>query len=102
MGKVVDGEMILIDARKMVEKIWYKRPKLRPHIGLDEFVIMPNHIYRIYISWEKALLTLRRAVTLQALQKNSMANRSKGSISTIIRFCKYAVTKSVNELFDTR
>jgi REP element-mobilizing transposase RayT len=46
-GDIVDDEMILNDAGKMVEEEWLKLPDRFPNIQLHEFVVMPNHIHGI-------------------------------------------------------
>lgn len=42
-------EVIFEDARhkKIIEKYWFDLPRHYPHIELDEFVIMPNHVHGI-------------------------------------------------------
>lgn len=46
-GDISDGKMILNDAGLMAEKCWRDIPTHFPHVALDEFVIMPNHIHGI-------------------------------------------------------
>ncbi|MDF7818595.1 hypothetical protein P1X15_13350 [Runella sp. MFBS21] len=46
-GKIVDNQMILSDIGQIVHDNWYKIPQFSPHIVLDEFVVMPNHIHGI-------------------------------------------------------
>jgi REP element-mobilizing transposase RayT len=46
-GEVVDGKMILNDAGKMVERLWYSIRDDFQNIYLHEFVVMPNHIHGI-------------------------------------------------------
>ena|GEM_PF-93119 len=46
-GKIIDGEMELNDAGRMVEKCWYEIPAHFPHAQLDEFAVMPNHVHGI-------------------------------------------------------
>jgi len=46
-GKIVDGEMILNDAGKMVEKEWVDLKNRFPNIELHEFIVMPNHFHGI-------------------------------------------------------
>ena len=46
-GDIVDGNMILNDAGRFAEKCWTEIPAHFPHVALDEFVIMPNHIHGI-------------------------------------------------------
>ena len=46
-GRVVDGEMRLNGAGKMVRRVWDGMPERFPFIGLDEFVVMPNHVHGV-------------------------------------------------------
>jgi REP element-mobilizing transposase RayT len=46
-GAIVNGIMIMNDAGKMVQSVWYSLPQRFPTITLDQFQIMPNHIHAI-------------------------------------------------------
>ena len=46
-GKIVDGEMRINEWGKIAERCWLEIPQHYPNVSLDEFVIMPNHIYGI-------------------------------------------------------
>jgi len=48
-GEVVDGEMRWNDAGRMVNKCWYEIPAHFPHVELDAFVVMPNHVHGIIV-----------------------------------------------------
>jgi REP element-mobilizing transposase RayT len=48
-GDILDGKMILNDAGLTVEKCWNDIPAHFPHIELDEFVVMPNHVHGIIV-----------------------------------------------------
>jgi putative transposase len=48
-GEVIDGEMRLNDAGRMVVAEWERLPALFPNVVLDAFVVMPNHIHGIVI-----------------------------------------------------
>ena len=49
LGKVVNDSMELSAPGKIAKNNWLKIPYLRPNIGLDEFIIMPNHFHGIVI-----------------------------------------------------
>jgi putative transposase len=49
LGKVVDGEMALSDAGRMVQSVWEGLPGRFPTVELDQFVVMPNHIHGILV-----------------------------------------------------
>ena len=87
----------------MVRDAWVEIPVHFTHVGLDEFVVMPNHFHGIIIIG--APVMARHAVPLQrddATQHGDMENEQfskpvAGSIPTIIRSFKSAVTKRINE-----
>nr|WP_319396212.1 transposase [uncultured Desulfobacter sp.] len=46
-GKIIDGEMVLNDAGRMVDRIWHEIPDYYDKFITQEFVVMPNHIHGI-------------------------------------------------------
>ena len=46
-GEIVNQEMVLNDAGRMVTTVWYELPQRFSNIELIEYVIMPNHIHVI-------------------------------------------------------
>lgn len=107
-GEVVKGEMVLNDTGKIARDEWFKTAELRPYVKLyeDEFVIMPNHGHGI-IWIEDEVGTRRRRVQDWAEQRarqrraptdtiEEFGKPIKGSIPTIVRGYKSAVTYAVN------
>ncbi len=45
LGDVVDGEMKLSLIGNAVNDAWLWLPSQFPHVELDEFVVMPNHLH---------------------------------------------------------
>lgn len=48
-GEVVDGEMQLNLAGRMVQRVWEEMPVFYPGVETDAFVVMPNHIHGIVV-----------------------------------------------------
>lgn len=48
-GEVVDGAMSLGDYGRVVATMWQRIPRHFPHVGLDEWVVMPNHVHGIIV-----------------------------------------------------
>ncbi len=48
-GEILNGEMRLNEFGKMTQQCWLEIPHHFPHVKLDEFVIMPDHIHGIII-----------------------------------------------------
>jgi REP element-mobilizing transposase RayT len=46
-GDIVDGAMILGAPGQIVLEAWRELPEHYPHVRLDEFVVMPNHVHGI-------------------------------------------------------
>ena len=46
-GEIVNGGMVLNDAGRMAEQCWHNIPLHFPHVELDAFVVMPNHVHGI-------------------------------------------------------
>ncbi len=47
-GEIIDDDMQLNDAGRIVKTIWQEIPIHYPQVELDEFVIMPNHFHAIF------------------------------------------------------
>lgn len=80
-GEIIDGVMRLTPVGEIVHRFWSEIPEHFPNIGLDEFVIMPNHMHGIIIIHE--CVETQHAASLP----------KPGSLSTIIRSYKSAVTR---------
>lgn len=101
-GEVVNGEMVLNDIGKIAQDEWFKTAEIRPYVKLyeDEFVIMPNHGHGIIWIAEDAVGTRRRRIPTETIEK--FGKPVKGSIPTIVRSYKSAVTYAVNGMEDQR
>ncbi|MGB9773399.1 MAG: transposase [Bacteroidota bacterium] len=112
--------MQLSDCGRIAEQCWLEIPVHFPHVSLDEFVIMPNHVHGIIVINEmdnNMVVETRHAVSLQLLQSLQPLRQSdiaqnhpierfgkprRGTLSTIIRSYKSAVTKQINEMRKTK
>ncbi len=48
-GEIIEGEMVLNEAGKMVARWWDETENKFPHVELDEYVLMPNHLHGIVV-----------------------------------------------------
>jgi REP element-mobilizing transposase RayT len=46
---VANGKMVLNDLGKIIEQFWNEIPKHYPNVGLDYYIVMPNHVHGIII-----------------------------------------------------
>jgi len=51
-GNIVYGEMVLNEYGRIVESTWNDLINHNPNIGLDEFVVMPNHVHGIVVIFD--------------------------------------------------
>jgi hypothetical protein len=48
-GEVVDGEMCVSDAGRMIASVWNDIPVFYPGVETGAFIVMPNHVHGIII-----------------------------------------------------
>ena len=88
-GDIEKGKIKLNSLGKIAHDCWTEIPLHFPHIKLDVFVIMPNHIHGIL--WiEREIYT--------AYEKREYGKMIAGSIPCVIRSYKSSVTKNINQL----
>jgi len=51
-GKIVNGQMQLNDYGQIVQIEWLRTVDVRPHVEMDAFVVMLNHIHGIIVLTE--------------------------------------------------
>ena len=88
-GEVVNGEMVLNDFGKIADECWRAIPDHFPVVELGAYVVMPNHVHGIIVI-TNGRGTIYRAPTQEQFQKPVA-----GSIPTIIRTFKAAVTRRI-------
>ena len=88
-GEVMNGEMHLSAEGKLVQAQWEGLPAHFPHIDLDEFVVMPNHVHGIVLVTERPSY---------GLADRGLGTVAKGSIPVIVRSFKSAATREVRLL----
>lgn len=93
-GNIVDGVMVLNKYGKTVAGQWIKTSKIRDEIDLDEWIVMPNHFHGI-------LAIILRGTACRASTLERFGKPVSGSIPTVVRSFKSAVTKQINEICKT-
>jgi putative transposase len=48
-GEIVDGEVTLSPEGRVVAEEWGKLPRIFPHVALDEWIVMPDHMHGILV-----------------------------------------------------
>ncbi len=112
-GEVLNGGMRLNAYGEIAQACWEAISNHFRHVELDKFVVMPNHVHGILWIVRRVgahAVGARHAVPLRGIVPHTPLSRSSwerfgnpvaGSIPTVIRSFKSAVTKRVNELRGT-
>ena len=105
-GHVSSGQMVLNLLGEILRAEWLASALVRPHIELDAFVVMPNHVHGIIILGAKtatARATHRVAPTTDGTVAPSTKPHgpARDSIGAIIGQFKSITTKRINALRDT-
>ena len=109
-GQVIDDTMVLSKAGEIAASRWQAIPEHHPHVELDAFVIMPNHMHGIIVITDNvgtgpALSENTKQRTTQALSLQSQSQDNKSSkarsLSTIIGSYKSGVTRRIRNALNT-
>jgi REP element-mobilizing transposase RayT len=90
-GCIAEEKMLLNDAGKFANKCWLEIPEHFPHVTLDEFIVMPNHIHGIIIIDTMDNVGVQNFEPLH--KQNKYQQIIPKSIGSIIRGFKIGVTK---------
>jgi REP element-mobilizing transposase RayT len=96
-GKIENERVFLSVSGVFAEQCWREIPDHFPFIQIDEFVIMPNHVHGIIIIDSAPCRDVAGNVSTE-IKNDGMSKISpkKGTISSVIRSYKSAVTKAGN------
>ena len=103
-GAVVGGKMRVNAMGKIVQECWGEIPDHFPNVGVDDFVVMPNHVHGILFIHENnraatysiplAGARTRRGTIYRAPTKTEQFGKpTAGSLPTIVRTFKATVTR---------
>ena len=91
-GEVVQRRVNLSSAGQVANACWLEIPRCFPHVELDAFVVMPDHIHGIL-----CLVT----DPVESSRPRRFGDAVPGSLSTIVGTYKSEVTKRINAIRDT-
>jgi len=107
-GSVINSKMHLSEIGHIASQMWYEIPVHFPFIGLDAFVVMPNHIHGIIVinrSIGPSPVAALHATPLHPHDATHPANETmssispkSGSLSVVVRSYKSTVTKHAHKL----
>jgi putative transposase len=97
LGEVVNDVMRLNAWGRIVNDCWRAIPEHFPHAQGDYWVVMPNHVHGIIVISLEQNVGARHAVPLPS-HMEQFGKPVPGSIPTMVRSFKSAVSKRINEL----
>jgi len=101
-GQVMDGEMVLNEYGQIVQACWREIPAHFPHVALEAFVVMPNHIHGIILIVDDiAEMTTPVGATHASPLQNTPRGPVRGSLGAIVGGFKSAATRRINTLRNT-
>lgn len=98
-GVILHGEMQLNELGLAVQRCWQALPSHFPHVELDQFVIMPNHIHGI-ISIVSTHIEAEKAKDISPLRKQLAVRGTSKTLGSIVRGFKAGVTKWARQNMD--
>jgi len=101
-GDIVNGGMQLSDVGKIAYDLWTTIPDHHPHIVLDAYVVMPNHMHGILFivdqpNKQRSNVGTMRASSAATLPQMHSKGAHSGSLGAVIGSYKSAVVRSVNK-----
>ncbi len=91
-GTVVNGRMNLNESGRIAERFWREIPAHFPRAVVDEHVVMPNHVHGLL-----QLTTADWSIEGRSERLEAFGKPVAGSISTIVRSYKSAVSRALAE-----
>ncbi len=90
-GNISDGQMVLNDVGRIIERVWEDLPSRLPSIELDALGVMPNHVHGIIAIVGAGLAPpetrVRQTAPLQALPQKGAAS-SAPTLGDVVRAFK--------------
>jgi putative transposase len=104
-GEIVNKEMILNDLGKITDECWRAIPEHFPFVEFGMHVVMPNHMHGIIVinddNRADTNTSARRGAIYRAPTIEQLGKPTVGSLPTIVRSYKAAVTRLIGRKHNT-
>jgi len=94
LGEIVNYEMVLNEAGKMIDEQWNALPQRFPNIDLDVYQVMPNHSHGIIVIVEPvgATLVVARNMDMKNIHENRAGIKPAPALGDIVGAFKSITT----------
>jgi putative transposase len=96
-GQIVDAEMQLNDVGRIVWECWNVIPEHFPHVELDAFIAMPDHVHGIVLISQPSETNVRTSPLRPDTALERPNGPKKRSLGSIVGSFKSAASKRINE-----
>ncbi len=97
LGEVVAGKVRLSEAGRVVQTAWEGLPSHYPHVQLDAWTVMPNHVHGIVIlTADPVGAGLKPAPTIPDAPAPASAKRNRHGLPEIVRAFKTFSARRIN------
>ena len=97
-GEIVRDQLQPNSIGEIVKEVWRAIPTFFPHLDLDAYVVMPNHVHGILILKEGPRAKHPPEADASPLHRRRPKGTQRGSISAIVQTFKAATTRGVHSL----
>ncbi len=97
LGNVVEGRMRLSEAGRLAQDVWDGLPSHYPHVRMDAFIIMPNHVHGI-VFLVGAGLNVRAGLKPAPTGANMGADTVRHGLPEVVRAFKTFSARRMNAL----
>ncbi|MSR87170.1 transposase [Candidatus Peribacteria bacterium] len=98
LGEIVCGNMVLNEFGEIADDCWRELPQHFPFVGIDAFVVMPNHVHGILEFGVPPGPECRGTACRAPTRPRAFRDMVPGSLASVIAAFKSAATKRINIL----
>jgi putative transposase len=92
-GEIVDGDIKRNTLGDIIQEEWMNSVEIRPHLLLDQFAVMPNHLHGVV----GLTSSVPNAQSARSAALRTSRDRAPASISSFVAGFKAATTRRIRE-----
>ena len=100
-GDVVDGALVSNEYGRVMGSCWQALPRHFPHVRLDAFVVVPNHVHGVIVITDLPLQPQWGRGEAFAAHASPLQGTKSGSLGAIVQSFKSVSTRKINQIRGT-